>query len=81
MNNSKTEVIIYGTRQQLSKLNIFGVNVGGCDVKCVDHVRDLGVHMSNTLNFDNHIQKKCHIARVQLRNLKAIRKHLTKKVY
>ena len=50
------------------------VNVGGCDVKCVGHVRDLGVIMTNTLNFDRHIQKKCQIAHMQLRNLRAIRK-------
>ena len=77
MNQSKTEIIIYGSRQQLAKLNITSVNVGGYDVKCVDHVRDLGVTMTNTLNFDHHIQKKCQIAHVQLRNLRAIRKHLT----
>ena len=34
--------------------------------------------MINTLNFDKHIQKKCQIAHAQLRNIKAIRKHLTK---
>ncbi len=39
--------------------------------------RDLDVQMNSTLNFDNHIQKKCQIAHMQLRNLKAIRKHLT----
>ena len=79
MNQSKTEIIMYGTRQQLAKLNITSVNVGGCDVKCVDHVRDLGVIMTNTLNFDRHIQKKCQIAHMQLRNLRAIRKYLTQK--
>ena len=79
MNQSKTEIIMYGTRQQLAKLNIASVNVGGCDVKCVNQVRDLGVIMTNTLNFDCHIQKKCQIAHVQLRNLQAIRKHLTQK--
>ena len=79
MNQSKTEIIMYGTRQQLAKLNITSVNVGGCDVKCVSHVRDLGVIMTNTLNFDRHIQKKCQIAHMQLRNLRAIRKYLTQK--
>jgi len=39
----------------------------------------LGVIMTNTLNFDNHIQKKCQIAHVQLRNIRAIRKYLTQK--
>lgn len=79
MNNSKTEIIIYGTRHQLKKLNISSVNVGGVEVNCVDNVRDLGVQMTSTLSFDIHIQKKCQIAHMQLRNLKAIRKHLTQK--
>ena len=55
MNNSKTEIILYGTKQQLAKVNISSVNVGGIDVKCVDHVRDLGVLMENNLSFDRHI--------------------------
>lgn len=38
MNNSKTEVILYGTRQQLAKLNISCINAGGCEVQCKDHV-------------------------------------------
>ena len=46
---------------------------------CVDNVRDLGVQMSRTLNFDLHIRKKCQVAYSQLRNLKCIRKHLTQK--
>ena len=57
MNNSKTEIILYGTKQQLSKVNISSVNVGGIEVKCVDHVRDLGVLMENNLSFDRHIRK------------------------
>ena len=79
MNQSKTEIIVYGTRNNLVKLNITSVNVGECIVKCVNHVRDLGVTLTNTLNFDKHIQKKCQIAHVQLRNLRAIRRHLTQK--
>lgn len=79
MNNSKTEIIMYGTKYQLAKLNISSISVRGCEVKCVDHVRDLGVFMDSTLNFDTHIRKKCQIAYAQLRNLKDIRKHLSQK--
>lgn len=53
INNSKTEIIIYGTKQQLAKVNISSVQVGGTYVKCVDHVRDLGVLMNNCLSFDD----------------------------
>ncbi|XP_052223875.1 uncharacterized protein LOC127839525 [Dreissena polymorpha] len=51
--------------------------VGGCEFECEDNVRDLGVHVSSTLNFDLHIRKKCQVAYSQLRNLRCIRKHLT----
>ena len=78
MNNSKTEIILYGTKQQLAKFNASSVNVGGIDVKCVDHVRDLGVLMENNLSFDRHIREKWQIAHIQLRNLIGIRKHLSK---
>jgi hypothetical protein len=54
MNNSKTEIIMYGTKYQLAKLNIPSVSVGGCEVKSVGHVRDLGVYLDSTLNFDDH---------------------------
>ena len=64
-------------KQQFAKVNISNLNVGG--VKCVDHVRDLSVLMENNLSFDRHIRQKCHIAHVQLRNLKGIQKHLSKK--
>lgn len=79
INNSKTEVIIYGTKQQLSKINISSVDIGGCQIRCVDHVRDLGVHMTSTLNFEDHIRKKCQTAHVQLRNLKDIRKYISQR--
>jgi hypothetical protein len=79
MNNTKTEIIIYGTKQQLSKKGLHQLNVGGVIVNCVDTVRDLGVWMDSSLSFDLHITKKCQIASHQLHNLRAIRKNLSKK--
>ena len=79
MNNSKTEIIIYGNKQQLSKVNINSLNVCGSVVKCADSVRDLGVWMQSSLNFDLHIQKKCKLANHQLHNLKSIRRFLSNK--
>jgi hypothetical protein len=58
MNSSKTQVIKYVSKQQLSKINISSVDIGGCQIRCVDHVRDLGVHMISTLNFEDHIRKR-----------------------
>jgi hypothetical protein len=79
MNNDKTEIIVYGTKQQLAKVNLSGINVGGCFVRCVDHVKDLGVCFDANLNFDRHIRKKCQIAYFQLKNLRSIRRHLSQK--
>ena len=59
MNNYKTEIILYGTKQHITKVNISIVNVGGIDVKCVDHVRYLGLLIESNLSFDRHIRKKC----------------------
>ena len=52
MNNDKTEIILYGTKQQLAKMDLSGINVEGCFVTCIDHVRDLGVCFDANLNFD-----------------------------
>ena len=77
MNNSKTEIIIYGTKLQVQKSNIKNIAVGEVNVNCVNSVRDLGVIMENTLGFDTHIKKKCQIASYQLKNLKNIRHYLS----
>ena len=47
----KTELILYGTKQQLAKVKIPSINVVVVEVKCVNHVRDLWVLMENTLKF------------------------------
>jgi hypothetical protein len=80
MNNSKTEIIIYGTKQQLAKVQMDSICVGGVDIKCVDSVRDLGVLMDSALSFDQHITKKCQIANHQLHNLNGIRNYLPQKM-
>ena len=79
MNSSKTEIILYGTRLQLSKVKIDEINVGGVNVKCVDSVRDPRVWMENTLSFDRHVAKKSQTANHQLQNLKGIRNNLSQK--
>jgi hypothetical protein len=39
--DSKTEFLVIGTPQQLSKIEIGPVNVGGIEIKSVDSVRNL----------------------------------------
>ena len=42
MNDSKTELLILGTRQQLAKVNIQCLTIGDTEIKPVSVVRDLG---------------------------------------
>ena len=43
INDSKTEVLLVGSRQQLSKVNIEGIKVGEAIFKLTESVRNLGV--------------------------------------
>ena len=44
-NDDKTEFIIFGSRQQLSKIGEVSITIGRVKVQLVDHVRNLGYHM------------------------------------
>ena len=64
MNNYKTEIILYGTKQQLAKINISSVNVGGNDVKCCHKLNCdrykrnvMWIVLESIVNFNQYI---CH---------------------
>ena len=48
-NDSKTEFLIIGSWQQLSKVTKASIKVGDCDIQPLKHVRNLGTW------FDNHV--------------------------
>ena len=78
MNDSKTEFIIIGSRQQLDKIQFDSIKVGDSYVKAVDSVRDLGAFLDNTLSMESHIDSKCSAAFRQLYSIRRIRKFLTR---
>ncbi len=78
MNDSKTEFLIIGSRQQLDKLKVNSITVGGSVVKAVDSVRDLGAYLDKQMSMGAHIDEKCKAAFKQLYNLRRIRKYLTR---
>ena len=57
INDGKTELILFGSRQMLSKCNITSISVGKDIVKVVTSVRDLGVWLDCNLNFNVHVSK------------------------
>lgn len=78
MNDSKTEIIVFGPPKILQDLYINGVNLcSNTTVRFVKSVKNLGVHMDSALTLDKQIielKKKCFHT---LRNINKIRFLLT----
>ena len=71
------EQLIIGTRQQLSKIQIDSVKVGGVDIKPVEKVRNLGSWFDNHMSMNIHVGKVCSKAFRGLYNIRQIRKFLS----
>ncbi len=78
MNDSKTEFLVIGSRQQLAKISCSSIKVGDSTVTAVDSVRDLGAYLDKNMSMQTHIETKCRTAFKQLYNLRCIRKYLTR---
>ena len=76
-NDSKTELLIIGSRKELSKFSISSIRVGNCDIKSQDSVRNLGSWFDNHLFMSTHIGKVCSKAFRGLYNIRQIRKYLS----
>ena len=77
LNDEKTEFIVIGTRQQLSKVKIDHIRVGDCEIAPVASVRNLGGWFDAKFSMATHITKMCGTAFYQLHNISRIRKYLS----
>ena len=59
LNENKTEVMLIGTKQQLSKVNIDSLTVGSIDIAPVTVARNLGTWFDSNLNLQEQIHKTC----------------------
>ncbi|CAG2199519.1 unnamed protein product [Mytilus edulis] len=78
MNNAKTEFILFGSRQQLSKCQTKEIIICGDVIKSKTCIRYLGAFLDETLNFKDHITKKCKTAMMNYYKIKCIRSYLSK---
>ena len=78
MNDSKTEFIIIGSKQNLAKVEMDSIDVGEIRIHAVDSIRNLGAFFDRNLNMITHIAKKSKIAFNHLYNIRKIRHYLTK---
>jgi hypothetical protein len=77
LNSTKTEFIIFGTRDQLRKLDIKEVTVNDECFQLKTVVRNLGVFLDSQLKFSKHIDYICRSAYANLRMLQSLRHSLT----
>ena len=68
LNDDKTEFLIIGTRQQLSKVSIESIKIGETEVSPVASARNLGTCFDTHLDMGTHITKTCSSAFYYLYN-------------
>ena len=57
LNESKTEFIIFGTRQQLNKVGTINIRIGDDVIKNIPSVRNLGLHFDEELKHSSHVNR------------------------
>ena len=78
INDSKTELMLIGTSQQLKKVNIRNVTVGQTVIAPATSIRNLGVLFDSHMNMTDHVNAVCKRGYHQLRKIRQIRKYLNK---
>ena len=78
LNADKTQFIWLGSSFNLGKVNIQSVNLGAGTVLVQSNVNDLGVLIDSTLSMTDHVHRVCRTSFYQLRQIRAIRKSLTR---
>ena len=79
INDSKTEYMVIGTRQQLAKCTDMSIIVGESEVEASEFVRNLGAYFDKYMLMEHHIKIKCRAAYAKLFNISKIRKYLDDK--
>ena len=75
LSDEKTQFLVIGTRQQLSKVNISLITVGNSVITKSSVVRNLGSYIDDKLSMNSHINKVCNASFYYLHNIRQIRKH------
>ena len=83
VNDDKTEFIIIGSNPQRAKVFVphIHVRVGVANIVPSTSMRNLGVIFDSSMSIDDHISKAAKSARISLRNIGRVRKHLNKDAY
>ena len=77
LNAEKTEVLPVASTSRLSSVGRDSVDIGGKRIPFRSSVRNLGVHLDQTLSMQQHISSVCRAAYLELRRIASIRPYLT----
>ena len=81
LNPEKTEFILIGTKYQREKFShLFPVDILGNSTLPADKVRNLGVIFDKNFSFSSHISNICKSCFYHIRDLRRIRRYLTRSV-
>ena len=75
INDSKTELILIGSKQQLSKLQPISISVGNSTINNSSVVKNLGCQFDANLSMSNHITNVCKSASFYLHSIRSIEKY------
>ena len=78
LNDSKTEVVLLGTKQQLSKLSNLEISVGSANIKPCSNVRNLGVIFDSNMTMEDHVNNVCKTSYFYIRRLSKLRRFVDK---
>ena len=78
LNGDKTEFMWVGSKRNLQKIQQNALPVSGASVVPTSVVRDLGVYIDSELSMKDHVNKLTRRCYFQLRQLRVIRRSLTK---
>ena len=77
LNSEKTEYIMCGSHQQLTKINPEPLQAGPDLIELSNKVKHLGTLLDNTLSFDQHISSKVQKAMANFIKVRSIHKYIT----
>ena len=77
LNDEKTEFMLFGSHQQLSKISIDCIHIGDSSIASASQARNLGAIFDSSMTMKPHISNVIRSSAFQLRNISRIRKYLS----
>ena len=77
LNESKTEFIMFGSKQMVDRCQVDSLTVNGMSIDCSTSIKYLGVFLDQSLTLKKQVATKCRAAMAGLRLIRNIRHMLT----